>query len=66
MWATAILNPINSLVLWAASGHNRILSSAQKLLLQEEHKKDVDMFIKKMQREAKIIGLRPNKDNEQK
>lgn len=63
MWARAVQYSIGCLWQWADNHHKELQDRATKLLIEEEHKNDVDDFVKSMQRQAKITGSRPKKGN---
>lgn len=62
MWTNAVEYIIIKLQNWAITKGNQIQQRATKLLMEGDRKKEVDSFVKSMQRQAKITGARPKKD----
>jgi hypothetical protein len=62
MWAKSVQYAVGCLWQWAAERHNKILEQSSKLLVESERGQEINDFVKSMQRQAKVIGVRPKKD----
>jgi len=64
IWAKAVQYAIGELWCWADKNQTQLQEIVSKSLIEEDQKNDINDFVKSMQRQAKVIGSRPKKDNE--
>jgi hypothetical protein len=63
MWAKSVQYAIGCLWQWADTKHKELQDELSQSLIEEEQKNYINDFVKSMQRQAKVIGVRPKKGN---
>jgi hypothetical protein len=64
MWARSVQYAIGELWCWGDKHYKQLEEEAAQSFVKEVQKEEIDDFVKSMQRQAKITGARPKKDNE--
>lgn len=62
LWAKSVQYTIGELWQWADTHYKELQDKVSLSLIEEEQKNEINDFVKSMQRQAKVIGSRPNRD----
>ena len=62
LWAKSVQYAIGCLWQWAAEHHKQMQDDIAQSLIEEGRRRNIDSFIKSMQRQAKITGARSQKN----